>query len=56
MAAAQQVFRSQTGAGWEMEQQRLAVERLVRAYGQLESVKADAEAHDKKRPSGIRKV
>ncbi len=56
MAAAQNVYKSQIGAGWEMEQQRIAVQRLVKAYGTLESIRTEYAAHDAKRPDGIRKV
>jgi len=39
MAAAGEVYKSQIGAGWEMAQQREAVQKLVRAYGSLEAAR-----------------
>jgi len=37
--AAEEVFRSQVGAGWELEQQRRAIGKLVAAYGAFERAK-----------------
>jgi hypothetical protein len=56
MHAAEEVYQSQSGAGWEAEQQRLAVVKLVQAYGELESIRHAAEVHHQKRPAGIRRV
>jgi uncharacterized Zn finger protein (UPF0148 family) len=42
MLAAEKVYQSRVGAGWELEQQRRAVEELVQAYGLLESARGEA--------------
>lgn len=39
MAAAEQVYLSRCGAGWEAEQQRLVVEKLFQAYGKFDAAR-----------------